>query len=170
MRIEHWKDVAGYEGRYQVSSAGEIRALSFKQRYLLRNGAPAFRNTKERLIATQSINSGYSIVHLNLNNKRTAHLVHRLVALAFCEGYFEEADVNHKNGCKKHNCSENLEWVTRTNNHLHAVAHGFNKQAQPMRDPDTGIRYASIAQAAKGTRKSHRTVAKNFIKEPLCLT
>lgn len=168
MRLEKWEDVEKYEGRYQVSNVGRARSLSFKQRYLLRNGVFSFRNTKERIVASQAINSGYRIVHLNLEGKRKAHLVHRLVAKAFCGGYFEKAEVNHKNGRKQDNQSENLEWVTRTNNHLHAVALGLNRQAQPVRDPATGVLHASISQAAKNVRKSHRDVSKRFLKEKAC--
>ena len=83
---EIWKDITGFEGRYQVSSYGRVKALSFMQRYLLRNGAEAFRKTRERIVATQAINSGYLIVHLHKDNKRTARgarKAHRTVRATF---------------------------------------------------------------------------------------
>lgn len=162
MHIEQWLPVAGYEGRYEVSSAGRLRAMPFQQRYLLRNGTPAFRMTKQRSLAHQGINSGYRIAHLHLDKKRTALLVHRLVAAAFCPGYFDGADVNHRNGVKVDNRADNLEWVTRTKNHLHAVSLGLNKMAQPVVDPATGRRYDSINQAARNAHKSHRSVSATF--------
>jgi hypothetical protein len=162
---ETWKDIAGFEGRYQVSDAGRVKSLAHAQRYVhWRNGAEMSRTTRERVSATQLINSGYQIVHLHQDNKRTALLVHRLVATQFLEGP-QGATVNHKNGVKTDNRVRNLEWATYTENHLHAVAHGLNKQARPATNPATGIRYPSVAQAAKDTRKSHRAVARTFTFE-----
>jgi len=161
---EQWEDIAGFEGRYQVSNLGRVKALSFAQRYThWRTGKELFRQTKERFLATQAINSGYLIVHLHLDNVRTARLVHRLVADAFLECPASET-VNHKNGVKTDNHAGNLEWATQTENKLHAVAYGLNVQAIPVIDPVTGERYGSIAQAAKGARKSHRTVRATFMR------
>jgi len=79
--MELWKDIPGYEGRYQVSDQGNVKSVAFKQRYLLRTGVEAWRLTKPRLISRQTTNSGYSIVHLHLDNKRRAFTVHTLVAM-----------------------------------------------------------------------------------------
>lgn len=161
---EQWKDIKGYEGRYQVSNRGNIKSLSFKQRYLLRNGKEAYRVTKEKAIATNLINSGYLVAHLHLNNKRTALLVHRLVAEHFLSSPSSET-VNHKNGIKTDNRIENLEWATYTENHLHAVDAGLNKQAIAVINPITGARYPSLMQAAKSAKRSRRSLHKYFIKE-----
>lgn len=160
--VERWRSIAGFEGRYVVSNLGRIKSVSFFQRYLLRNGKSALRRTKEKILATQKINSGYLIAHLHLNGKRSAKLVHRLVAAAFCKGFFAGADTNHKNGKKTDNRAANLEWVARTENHLHAVALGLNKRAIRVTDPKTKKQYDSINQAVKGAHKSRRTVSTIF--------
>ncbi|HOW46205.1 MAG TPA: HNH endonuclease signature motif containing protein [Rubrivivax sp.] len=48
------------------------------------------------------------------------HSVHRLVAEAFLGPALPgQTDVNHKNGARGDNRLENLEWVTRSENHKH---------------------------------------------------
>lgn len=160
---EIWKDIKGYEGRYRVSDQGRIESVPFKQRYLLRTGAEAYRQTKARIIAQNIQNSGYALVHLHLNNARKACLVHRIVAEHFLKG--DGATVNHKDGCKTNNAVHNLEWATYTQNHLHAVRTGLKRQAIKVRDPATGAYYPSISQAAKQSRKSHRKVRATFVLE-----
>lgn len=81
--VENWKPIPGWEGLYEVSDAGRVRSLAFMQRYLLRNGKPAFRRTRERILAARANNRGYLVVTLSRGNKSYGFLVHRLVAQAF---------------------------------------------------------------------------------------
>lgn len=155
---ELWKPIPGYEDRYEISDQGNVRSRVFMQRYLLRNGLEAFRQTKPRIISQQVTNSGYALVHLHLNGHRQAKTVHTLVASAFISG--KGATVNHINGNKLDNRATNLEWATYSENHLHAVATGLNQQAVRVQNPDTGEIFPSITQAAKASRCNHRKVAK----------
>lgn len=115
--MEQWKDVPGYEGRYQVSDLGNVRGLK----------GP---------LSPKLQNSGYHVVHLYLRGKRTVHLVHVLVAKAFVLGHFEGAQVNHVDCTKTNNDSSNLEWVTRSQNIRHAYANGH---AGPRRFAVVGV-------------------------------
>lgn len=103
---EHWKDITGYEGRYQVSDRGRMRGLKGE-------------------LSLQRQNSGYLVVHLYLSTVRRVYLVHRLVAEHFVAGRFDGACVNHINGFKRDNVASNLEWVTRSGNMLHAHRFGL---------------------------------------------
>lgn len=103
MERETWKDIAGYEGLYQISTSGRVRSLG--------------NNGKKPRIMVQEITIwGYCRVRLYDAQHRSKHYaVHRLVAAAFigdCEGY----DINHKNEIKTDNRLENLEIVTRREN------------------------------------------------------
>lgn len=155
---EVWKDIKGFEGRYQVSNLGRVRSLPFMQRYLLRTGVEAFRQTAEKVLSQQPINSGYNIVHLYLGGVRKAMTVHTLVAAAFIEGSGEV--VNHIDGNKQNNAASNLAWCSYRENLLHAVATGLHPQAIKVRHPETGTVYDSISQAAKQARVAHRTAAR----------
>jgi hypothetical protein len=121
--MEQWKDIPGYEGRYQVSDQGRVKSLPFMQRYLLRTGQEAYRRTAERILAQQPNNKGYLLVHLHRDNKRVAYTVHGLVARAFIPGSADT--INHKDGVKANCAASNLEWATWSENHKHAWATGL---------------------------------------------
>lgn len=67
--------------------------------------------------------SGY--IYLRVNIKKYA--LHRLVALAFIENPENKPFVNHIDGNKLNNKLENLEWLTCSENILHAHKIGLNK-------------------------------------------
>lgn len=115
MNIE-WKDIAGYEGLYQVSNTGRIRRLRASTVY------PALY-----VLTLKFCGKGkYSCVILCADNVKKHWLVHRLVALAFLgPPPFLGAVINHLNGIRQDNRPENLEWTTHTGNALHAFANGL---------------------------------------------
>ena len=68
------------------------------------------------------LRKGYLSVQLYSEKTKKKHFsVHRLVALAFVNGYFEGAVVNHKNENKLDNRAENLEWITTRENILYGL-------------------------------------------------
>lgn len=135
MTTEQWKDIPGYVGRYQVSDQGRVRGA----RGVLKPGACR----------------GYLIVHLW---PKGTVAVHRLVASAFVDGHSPGLEVNHKDGDKHNNRAANLEWVTKAQNQMHAVAIGLRRQARRVVAP-SGVEYPSITQAAKAERVRHSTAA-----------
>lgn len=158
--MEQWKDIQGYEGRYQVSDLGRVKAPARYVRFVSKAGNDFQRLRAEKIIATQVQNSGYAIVHLLTDaHSRKALTVHRLVAAAFVPNPAGLPEVNHRDGNKANNHAANLEWVTRSENKLHAVAAGLNTQAVAVVAPN-GKTYPSIAQAAKAERVNHRAAAK----------
>jgi hypothetical protein len=107
---EVWKDIAGYEGIYQVSNLGRVRSLD---RYYVkphpRNGVPTMYFKKGQVIKTFKGRNGYIGTVLKYQRKQKNFMVHRLVAMAFVQGYFEGADVNHKDCNRQNNRADNLE-------------------------------------------------------------
>lgn len=102
---EIWKDVPGYIGLYQASSLGRIKSFN-KSR------------NKPRILKDRLIKCGYNTAVLYKNKKRKVFYLHRLIMLTFHGS--SKLDVNHKNGVKSDNKLDNLEYVTRSENVLHA--------------------------------------------------
>ena len=102
---EVWKDIVGYEGKYQVSNLGRVKSLNYRG------------NTNKEVIMTITKNkNGYLKIGLSKNNKRKNYLIHRLVAQAFIDNPNKYDEVNHKDEDKSNNRVENLEWCTHKEN------------------------------------------------------
>ena len=66
-------------------------------------------------------NTGYRTVLLTVEGKKKNYLVHRLVAQTFIPNENNLPIVNHKDGNKLNNVVDNLEWVTQSENRIHAI-------------------------------------------------
>jgi hypothetical protein len=103
MHKESWRDIFGYDGRYQVSNLGRIR------------------NKHGKTLMPDISRDGYHTVTLvNIEGEKKHHRIHRLVALCFVPIYSLDRDqVNHIDGNKWNNVAENLEWCNNSENQLH---------------------------------------------------
>ena len=76
--MEVWKDIIGYEGKYQISNYGRVKSLERlvwnRFQYVIK---------KERILKKRYNAKGYVTVLLYLNNKSCSYSVHRLVARHF---------------------------------------------------------------------------------------
>jgi hypothetical protein len=118
--IEDWKDIAGWEGLYAVSSNGRIK--SYNRLVTELNGKT--RTHKGRLVTLKKTGR-YHGVSLFLHGVGQRYYAHRLVAEAFIPNPDGRPEVNHKDGNKFNNCVLNLEWATRSENAKHAFAMGL---------------------------------------------
>lgn len=113
MKNEEWRDVVGYEGRYQISSMGRLKSLERKD--------CLGRTVKERILKPRTNRGGYLKVGLRAGGKQKMFLVHRLVCEAFHENPDNKPQVNHLNEIKTDNRASNLEWCTRKKNINHGT-------------------------------------------------
>ena len=147
---EIWKDIKGYEGKYEISNFGRVKSH-------VKIGTPTYYKTP--ILSTP----GYYTVCLSKDGKVSYSVgIHRLVAEAFVENTDKtKTEVNHKDGDKLNNYYENLEWVTRKENNEHAIKSGLRKYVKPIEqytlDDELVNIFKSSAEAGKFLGKGKRT-------------
>ena len=109
MKNEEWRDVADYEGLYQVSSEGRVKSL--ERTFIDKSGRK--QTVKERILKPGMDKGGYLRIDLCASGKSRMFSVHRLACQAFHDNPENKLDVNHINENKTDNRACNLEWSTR---------------------------------------------------------
>lgn len=115
--LEAWKPIAGFEGLYEVSDRGEIRALVWRDRY----------KTQRRLATPRILKPGigpYLNISLTVGGKRHTKMVHTLVAEAFVGPRPKGYQCAHENGQRHDNRAVNLAWKTPKENEADKARHG----------------------------------------------
>lgn len=111
--MEIWKEIPFTNGEYMVSSTGQVKTV------------------KTGRVLTPIIDQrGYERVCLFKVNREKRYKVHRLVAITFIPNPEDKAQVNHKDGNKRNNSVENLEWVTNDENMRHSRENGLHERHQ----------------------------------------
>lgn len=132
--MEIWKDVKGYEGKYQVSNLGRIKSLNYH------------RENIEKIMTPRTDKDGYIIISLCLRGVNKTKKVHRIVAEAFISNPNNLPQVNHIDEDKTNNNANNLEWCTSKYNTEYSQA----KQVIGIKLDGTSIvKFKSIVEASK---------------------
>lgn len=117
LTFEEWRDVPGYEGRYQVSNMGRVRS-----QYVV-GGRGKLGPWRIRKQATHHT-SAYRYLILNGNERTKDVFVHVLVLLAFVGPPPEGFRASHLDGNRGHNALSNLVWESMSQNMLRKLEHG----------------------------------------------
>ena len=92
-----WQVVEGFD--YEVSNKGQVRNLH-----------------TGHILKPYDNCTGYKKVSLRKDGKTHRVYVHRLVAMAFVDGYEEGLTVDHIDACRSNNTADNLQWMTLEDN------------------------------------------------------
>jgi len=101
--MEEFRDIKGYEGKYQAGNMWNIKSLSYKQTW------------KEQLLKLNISNKWYYIACIRWKLIR----IHRLIWLTFIPNPENKPYINHIDWNKLNNRVENLEWCTHQENMTH---------------------------------------------------
>ena len=114
LKNEVWKQ--HYEFKYyQFSNYGRIKSLNRKIKSKLKN-VDGFINHKEFIKKVSVNNKGYATTTLCDNNKRKSIRIHKEVALLFIDNPNDYNEINHIDGNKLNNKTNNLEWCSHNHN------------------------------------------------------
>ena len=117
MPEEIWKDIPGYEGRYQVSNLGRVRSLGFWLEHGCRGGRTVRQYYPPHFCEGDEDKFGHRRVSLSKPGApRKRCLVHKLVMLVFVGECPEGKEVCHNDGDPRNNRLENLRYDTRSEN------------------------------------------------------
>ena len=141
-----WKTIPGYDG-YQAHPDGKIR------------------NAKtERIFQAETGKHEYIQVTIQPNNK--TRYLHQLIALTFCENAMGLPIVDHIDGNKRNNKSDNLQWTSGSENVSRAFAKGGRKPSNNHSNPvrvimkdGTVTDYASFVDAEKSLNVTAGTIS-----------
>ncbi len=114
---EEYRILNTIDSKYAISNLGNIKNIK-----------------TNRILKPEITNKGYCKINLSINGVRKKFYIHRLVAMMFIENNNPDIknNVNHKDGNKLNNRAENLEWVTSSENQIHAIKTGLKPQSIPI--------------------------------------
>lgn len=115
--IEEWRPVPGFESELVASSKGRVARLI------------GFEYSGYEAVSVSTVFEGHPVLTGNLSDLGDSFTIatHRIIALTFLgEPPQGKPDVNHKDGDKKNNAPENLEWCSKAENLAHARRTGLN--------------------------------------------
>ena len=152
MKKELWKSVVGFEGKYEVSDAGEVRSL------------PAFSRRKYLHSLSQAEDKdGYLVVGLADQGRSRTRRVHHLVLEAF-HGPRPSSrhQCRHLNGDSQDNRADNLAWGTAKDNAQDAILHGTRPRGEAVHNSKLTEKQVVTARLLYKGGFTYKELAKRF--------
>lgn len=123
--IEEWRPIVGYEGLYEVSNTGKVKAL---ERLVMNNGG--LQHKHERILKPNFNKNNRGTVVLCKNGYTYATTVHRLVAQAFIPNPENKPCIDHIDTNIRNNHVNNLRWCTQKENCNNPLTRQHGSQAK----------------------------------------
>lgn len=126
---EIWKDIPNYEGYYQASNLGRVKALN----RVVQMFESKFMFLKEHIMKQRKTDKGYMVVRLSKDGKQKNIFVHVAVLESFSKRPEGLSQINHKDENKANNMLCNLEYCTPAYNQNYGMC-GYNKSKSTIND------------------------------------
>lgn len=126
-QVEEWRDIPGYESKYQVSDHGRVRSLD--QIITTRSGVR--KRHKGRTLRPGPNRKGHLSVIIIGKPKQ----VHRLVLETFVGPAPANHECCHNDGNPANNHLTNLRWDTQSENSRDRIRHGTHNHASKTHCP-----------------------------------
>lgn len=138
-----WINIDGFNGRYALSNYGDVRSNA-----RIVPAGTSTRRIEESILKQQVGYGGYKCVYLrkSTGEKNVCLYVHRLVAIHFILNSSDKQYVNHIDGNKHNNTASNLEWVTKSENSIHAIKLGVSIPIHKRYKHDNGYKNKTSIQ------------------------
>ena len=108
-----WKNIPGYEGKYQASEFGMVRSTN---RIVKKGNKKVPSKVSGQLISPYVGTDGYLRVDMSRNGNRRHEKLHSIIAKTFIPNPDNKETVNHIDENKLNNTVSNLEWMTNAEN------------------------------------------------------
>lgn len=154
--MEIWKDIENYEGIYQISSLGRVRSLERIANGSCRNGGKYTVKGRVLKNSTGGENNNREYIHIRVNGEKRSFSIPRLVAIAFIPNLENKPEVNHIDGNTLNNRVENLEWVTKSENEIHAYKLNLKKPSNKGRTLEKSYLAKPVIQFDKNMKQIKR--------------
>lgn len=120
----------------------------------------SYKRNKKILMHQTNNKNGYKKVRISVNGKVYNRNVHRMIAETFIPNTNNLPEVNHIDGNKENNNINNLEWVSRKGNAIHAYKNGlFGVGEDFSKSSITNNQCHKICEYLENTNKSMKTIA-----------
>lgn len=110
----------------QVVDISGYREIPFATDYLISTDGKIFSKKNNKHLKTSIVTGYYRVWLRGTDSTYKQYLVHRVVAMTYIPNPDNKEQVNHIDGVKTNNSVNNLEWVSRQENMVHAFATGLN--------------------------------------------
>lgn len=114
MQNEIWKDIKGYEGRYQISNFYRVKSLDRIVKH--NNNVPQSMKGRFLKISYQNSKYKYRFVKLYKYNNLKNYKISRLIYQAFCGDLVPNMVIDHIDGDPLNDSPENLQQITNREN------------------------------------------------------
>ena len=94
--MDHFEDIIGYEGCYQINRLGQVKRIA-----------------SGRILKAKINSTGYLQIELSKDGVRKYYLIHRLLGIQFIPNPENKPTIDHIDRNKNNNSLENLRWATR---------------------------------------------------------